>query len=152
MELRNGKILKRVVKRRFPLERLTDELCLEVLEQMSIHKLSMMARTSKRMRALCIPILYSTVDISWHNRGWVQSFLPPAYRRMMWADTVYGSARRWFDVVQRQMRFLKAILENPGYARFVRNFTWTLHFVVFTKFKWPCSETYKECDNGAVTC
>lgn len=143
MELRNGKVLNRFARRRFPLERLTDELCLVVFEQMSIHKLSMVARTSKRMRALCIPILYSTVDISWHNRGLVQSFMWPPYEYMMWADTLYATAKRWFHVVQRQMQFLKAILENPGYARFVRDFTWTLHFVEWTKFKWPGSETYK---------
>ena len=83
MELRNLKILKRIVRLRFPLERLPDELCLGVLEQMTIHDLSSASRTSKRTRALCNPVLYADVDISWHNRGWVDNGNPEPFKIKM---------------------------------------------------------------------
>ena len=57
---------------------------------------------------------------------------------------MYMSSGRWPYVIQRQAQVVRAILENPDYARFVKEFSWTLQFVVSDRQDWPYNEMLTE--------
>ena len=62
---------------------------------------------------------------------------------MMWADSLYVTPGGWPELARRQTQSLKAMLKRLAYAQFVRNFTWTFHYVGYSQFQFFDSHVYE---------
>jgi hypothetical protein len=95
-------------------------LILEFCDHSSVNHLSL---TCKALRLHCLPHLYRTVDLSFHNIGRLPQYegtvLPEA-----WANTC--DSFRPEDLFSKQRCLLRTLSEHPKYANLIRDFSWTL--------------------------
>lgn len=99
--------------------KLSNELCISIFGHLPKSALKIASQVSWRFHELCIPILYHTIDLSFHN-----------YEPVPQMTTNSPGFSRWPTNMQSiqvtQDLFILQLLKKPQYARFVRDFTWTL--------------------------
>lgn len=113
---------------------LSRELLHTILSFCDLPDVLAIAQASKELRALALPIIYRTVDLSVHNR-------PLTFDQVWWGVNDFvdrpGDALSWEDdcsyprfllelLAVKQQSFLDALLQNPGLGAHVRTFVWTI--------------------------
>ncbi|KAJ5155926.1 hypothetical protein N7492_008729 [Penicillium capsulatum] len=94
---------------------LGNEIWLIILEALDTSSLRALSGVSKSMQALCVPVLYSTIDLSIHH---VASPHVSGERDYTQSD---------FQIVsRRQSLFMQQIFGRPELGLLVRSFTWTM--------------------------
>ena len=109
-----------------PLSKLPIEILCMVAKFLPRSDLLKLALVSRELYSACIPVLYSDVDLSIHDRGRLV-YGPRPEDKYHWQ---YANSFRCRDVpsraFSRQERFLEQVIQHPEYTKYIKSLKWTL--------------------------
>ena len=105
--------------------RVSDELWILILENLSMPSLRKACRASKRFHDLGIPLLYRNVNLSLHDHEPYQ-LVHGNYSPSKTFRSHGPSDDEIRQTLQRQCRFVLQLSRKPEYGSYVRSFKWTL--------------------------
>ncbi len=97
-----------------------------------------LAQTSKIAHAICLPVLYSRIDLSCHHdKSYFCKDVPldfepryPGRYKQGWDETESDKSDAWYqqrshELLRRQRLLIRTLLDHPEHGRYVKSLVWT---------------------------